>query len=132
MPLPAASATANPPLYSQRSVRLFSLLFTAIAGGVFTAHNLRTVGQPDAARKALWGSVAVVALMAIVLALLPYSPNTGAYTVGVGLASAYGLNGYADRFIANPRDFPTKSIWRPLAICLLVFVPIVALLIYAF
>ena len=130
MPAPVTSTT-NPPLYSQRSVRLFSLLFTAIAGGLFTAHNLRAVGQPEAARKALWGSVAVVVLMAVVLALLPYSPNTGAYTVGVGLAAGYGLNGYADRFIANPREFPAKSIWRPLGICLLLFVPVVALLFYA-
>ncbi len=130
MPAPAVPTT-NPPLYSQRSVRLFSLLFTAIAGGVFTAHNLRAVGQPDAARKALWGSVASVVAMIVLLALLPYSPNTGAYTVGVGLAAGYGLNGYADRFIPTPRDYPTKSIWRALIICLLIFVPLLALLIYA-
>ena len=130
MPAPTAP-TANPPLYSQRSVRLFSLLFTAVAGGALTAHNLRAVGRPDAARKALWGSVAGVVVMMVLLAFLPDSSNNGAYSVGIGLASGYGLNGYADRFIATPRDFPAKSIWRPLLVCLLLFVPIIALLIYA-
>ncbi|SDX37699.1 hypothetical protein [Hymenobacter psychrophilus] len=131
MPPSVSATTTNPPLYSQRIIRLFSLAFSAVAGGVLTASNLRAVGRPEEARKALWASVAYTVVMAVLISLVPDSSAYGAYAVGTGLAGGYGLNSYADKFIPNKRDFPARSVWRPLAICLLISAPVVASLIYA-
>ena len=130
MPTSAASAT-HPALYSQRSVRLFSLLFSAVAGGVLTARKLRAVGRPEEARKALWSSVAYTLLLLTLLYFVPDPSAYGAYAAGIGLAGGYGLNSYADKFILNKRTFPARSVWRPLLVCLLVFAPLLGLLIYA-
>lgn len=130
-PKPNPVPSANPPLYSQRIIRLFSLAFSAIAGSFLTAGNLRAVGRAAEARKVQWASVMYTLLMAVLVSFLPSSSPYGAYAAGIGLAGGYGLNAYADTFIPNKRDFPNRSVWRPLGICLLIFAPLVALLIYA-
>ncbi|WP_019948913.1 hypothetical protein [Hymenobacter aerophilus] len=131
MPKPASTSAPLPALYSQRNIRLFSLVFTAITGGVLTAQNLRAVGRPGEAQKALWGSVAYTVVLMGLLYFLPDDSALGAYAVGIGLAGGYGLNSYADKFIGNKRAFPARSVWRPLLVCLLIFAPLIGLLIYA-
>ncbi|SET08581.1 hypothetical protein [Hymenobacter actinosclerus] len=131
MPAPTSDSASNPPLYSQRSVRFFSLLFSAVAGGVLTAGNLQAVGRPEQGRKVIWASVVYTAAMAVLVSFLPASSPYGAYAAGIGLAGGYGLNTYADSFIPNKQDYPARSIWRPLLLCLLVFGSLLALLIYA-
>ncbi|WP_147320868.1 hypothetical protein [Hymenobacter lapidiphilus] len=130
MPVPASDSASTLPLYSQRSVRLFSLVFTTIAGSALTASNLRAIGRPEQARKVIWASVVYMGLMGVLVSFLPNTSAYGAYAAGIGLAGGYGLNTYADSFILNKQDHPARSIWRPLLLCLLVFVPLLGLLVY--
>ncbi|MEJ7664050.1 MAG: hypothetical protein WKG07_33235 [Hymenobacter sp.] len=73
-------------------VRVFSALFSGLAGGILAFHSLRDAGQPAAARQALWTSVGYTALMALLLNLIPV--NTGGLSIALGLAWGYVLDSY--------------------------------------
>ena len=125
------SLAASLPLYSARASRAFSMLFSAIAGGLMTAQNLKDVGQPEAARKALWGSIGYTVAMTWLMTYVPTSSTSGVFPIVVGYVGAMGLEAYAKKFIENRNEFPAKSIVKPLLICLAVAVPLVALLFYS-
>ncbi|MBF9141197.1 hypothetical protein [Hymenobacter properus] len=124
------AAQPHVPLYSARAIRGFSMLFSAIAGGFLTAQNLRDVGQSEAARKALWGSIGYTLLL---LWLTSYLPNRVGGTwlpLVIGYAGAMGLEAYSKKFVPNWIDFPTKSIKKPLLICLAITLPLIAAIVY--
>ena len=122
--------TPTPPLYSSRAIRGFSTIFSAIAGGLLLAQNLRDVGRPEAARNALLGSIGYTALMVWLTSYLPARMGGSSIGLVIGLAGGLGLNAYFEKILPNKDDFPAKSIRKPLLICLLIFVPIVAFVIY--
>ena len=127
----SAPPLASVPLYSARAVRLFSVFFSPIAGGALTARNLREMGQPAAARKALWGSIAYLALLVWLMSYLPDSMGHSWLAVVVGYVGSAGLEWYFGRFVKNRKDFPAKSVRTPLVICLLIFVPLTILVVYS-
>ena len=131
MPFDNHTSGSGLPLYSARAVRGFSMLFSAIAGGVMTAQNLKDVGQPEAARKALWSSIAYTVATAWLLTYVPIGSTSGVFPVVLGYVGSMGLEAYARKFIANRDAFPAKSITKPLVICLAITVPLVALLFYS-
>ena len=106
------------------------MLFSAIAGGVLTAQNLKDVGQPEAARKALWGSIGYTLAITWLLTYVPISSTSGVFPVVLGYVGSMGLEMYAKKFIENRDGFPAKSIVKPLVICLCIFVPLIAGLIH--
>lgn len=118
-------------LYSARAIRAFSMLFSAIAGGVMTAQNLKDVGQPEAARKAFWGSVGYTAAMTWLMTYVPISSTSGVFPIVVGYVGAMGLEAYAKKFMENRNEFPAKSIVKPLLICLAITAPLIAALFYS-
>ena len=124
------SFAASLPLYSARAIRAFSMLFSAIAGGVMTAQNLKDIGQPEAARKALWGSIGYTLAMTWLLTYVPINSGSGVFPIVAGYVGAMGLEAYSKKFIENRNELPAKSIVKPLVICLVITVPIVVLLIY--
>lgn len=96
------------------------------------AQNLRDVGQPRAARVALWSSIGGTVGLLWAASYLPDSVGNGTWMpVVLGFAGAAGLEAYFRKFVANRGDFPAKGIRKALAICLLITVPLVAFLIYA-
>jgi hypothetical protein len=123
---------ANPTLYSDRAIRGFSIIFSAVAGGVLLAQNFRDIGRPDAARKALWGSIGSMALVLLIMSFLPDEmssiPGLG---IGIGFAGSYVLLAYADKIMGDRSAYPAKKIGKPLLICLLIFTPLIALMVYA-
>ena len=124
------SVTSSLPLYSARAIRAFSMLFSAIAGGVLVAQNLKDVGQPEAARKALWGSISYTVAITWLMTYVPTTASSSVFPIVAGYVGAMGVEAYAKKFIANRDEFPPKSIVKPLMICLVVTVPLVALLVY--
>ena len=52
--LPSFGASLS--LYSARAVRAFSMLFSAIAGGVMTAQNLKDIGVETEIQQMEWGA----------------------------------------------------------------------------
>ena len=107
------------------------MLFSAIAGGMLTAQNLKDVDQPEAARKALWGSIGYTLAMTWLLTYVPTSSTSGVFPVVLGYVGSMGLEMYAKKFIENRDGFPAKSIVKPLLICLVITVPLIALLFYS-
>ena len=125
------SDAPKPPLYSGVAVRAFSFFFSPIAGGILTAQNLKDCEQPLAARKALWSSIGGMVLLIGLLSYLPSSGSSSSLSIGVGIGGGLALEIYAKQYIENWKEHPTKRIWKPLVICLVIFIPIVALVLYA-
>jgi hypothetical protein len=124
------SGTSSPPLYSARAIRGFSLVFSAVAGGVLLAQNLKTVGRPAAARMALWGSIGYTVLALVLVSFLPARVGGGSLGLMIGLVGSYGLNAYFAQVVPDKDTFPAKRIGKPLLICGLVFLPILLLVLY--
>ena len=118
-------------LYSSRAVRGFSMLFSAIVGGILIAQNLKDIGEPAASRKALWGSISYTALLMFALSYLPDNFGGSFLPIAVGLVGSIGLEAFFKKYISNWEEIPTKSIVKPLLICLAIFIPLITLLIYA-
>jgi hypothetical protein len=125
------SDTLNPPLYSGVAIRLFSFFFSPIAGGILAAQNLKDSGQPQAARKALWVSVGGMLLLIGLLSYLSGSGSSSSLGMGVGLGGGLGLELYAKKNIENWKEHPAKRIWKPLLICVAIFVPFIVLMVFA-
>jgi predicted membrane-bound spermidine synthase len=106
------------------------MLFSAIPGAVMTAQNLKDVGQPEAARKALWGSIAYTLAITWLLTYVPNSSTSSIFPIVAGYVGAMGLESYSKKFISNRDEYSAKSIVKPLLICLAVVGPIIAVLIY--
>ncbi|MBU6122685.1 hypothetical protein [Hymenobacter siberiensis] len=121
---------ADHPLYSARAIRAFSMLFTAIAGGVMTAQNLKDIGQPEAGRKILW--VSIVYAIAMIWLQTSFHITSGGpiFPFVVGYVGAIGLDAYSKQFIEKQAEFPAKSIWKPLLICLIITSPLIVLVVY--
>ena len=127
---PPVALSAHLPLYSTKAIRGFSVFFSAVAGGVLLAQNLKDLGRPAAARTALWGSIAYTVLAAVLVAGLPGRSGSGSIGIGVGLLGGWALNAYFARQVPDHDAFPTKVIRKPLLICLLVSVPLLALVLF--
>ncbi|GAB3237522.1 hypothetical protein GCM10027346_29190 [Hymenobacter seoulensis] len=127
-----AVETTKLPLYSALAIRIFSFLFSPIAGGLMLAQNFRDVGRPDAARKVIWGTIGIVAVAIVLLSALPGRQVGGSgFNVAFGIGGGIALNAYFDRIVENKELFPAKKIWKPLLICLAVFTPLLIGLFYA-
>ncbi|MBO2012638.1 hypothetical protein [Hymenobacter negativus] len=94
------------------------------------SQNLRDVGQPEAARKALWGSIAYTVVLLWLTSYLPDKLSGSWLPLVVGYAGAVGLESYFKKYVENPAEFPAKSIRKPLLICLAITLPLVALMVY--
>lgn len=123
------SLDASRPLYSARAIMGFSVLFSAIAGGALLAQNLKAVGQPDAARRALWGGIAYTVLAGALVSFLPGTGNSLGLVLGLG--AGYAMNRYYAQLVPGHAAYPAKSIRTPLLLCLLLSLPLVLLLFYS-
>lgn len=102
-----------------------------MAGGALLAHNLKATGHPGPARRALWGSIAYTVLVMVLAALLPEQVGGSWIGVATGLAGGLALTSYFQQLVPDHEAFPKRSIVKPLLICLAIFVPLLALVIYA-
>ena len=125
------SPAATPALYTSRAIRGFSIVFSAIAGGILLAQNFRDVGHPEAARTALWGSIGYTVLMVWLTSFLPDRMGGSSIGLIIGMVGGLGLNAYFEKTLPNKDEFPTKRIVKPLLICLAIFIPLIALMVYA-
>ena len=127
----SSSVATGLSLYSARAIRAFSMLFSAIAGGVMTSQNLKDIGQPEAARKALWISFGYTVAMTWLMTYVPATSTSSVFPIAVGYIGAMGLEMYSKKFIENRDAFPAKSIVKPLLICMAIVVPLLALIFYS-
>jgi len=122
-------SSALPPLYSARAIRLFSVLFTVVFGGVLLYQNLRDVGNRGAARKVLLFSF-IYTLVAI--AIVYNLPQSTPLTLGINVGGGYVLAGYfIPKYLPDSPAHPAKKIWKPLLISVLIALPFAAAAVYA-
>ena len=95
------------------------------------AQNFRDVGQPKAARTALLGSIGYTVLMVWLTSFLPERMGGNSIGLIIGLVGGFGLSAYFEKNLPNKDEFPPKRIVKPLLICLAIFIPFIALLLYA-
>jgi hypothetical protein len=109
-------AEAKPAIYSPQALLGFSVVFSALAGGVLAYHSLRDAGQPAAARHALWISIGFVGFAILLGQVVPRIPGMAFV---LGYASGLWLSHYLKKRVPDEASYPRKKIVKPLAICLL-------------
>ncbi len=127
------TATLNveaPKLYSARAVRLFSVLFTVVFGGVLLYQNLKELGNKAAARRVLLFSIGYTVLAMVLLWNIPVQ-HTSSLTLGINLIGGGVLSGYFfPKYIPDAANYPTKKVWKPLLISVLIALPFVLAVFY--
>jgi hypothetical protein len=117
-------------LYSAGGIRLLSLLFNTLVGGIMTFQNLKDVRQPKAARIALWGSICYTTSMFYLVARLT-GPQASLWLSWVfNILGGSGLEAYCRRFIPDWQIAPVKSNFKPIMLCLSFFGVLFGLLIW--
>jgi hypothetical protein len=119
----------NAPIYSRNAIRIFAIFFSAIFGGVLLMQNLKDMEKPREARIALFSSIGITILVVILSSLLRQTSSSLGIILNVLGASV--LSDYIfKKYIPNEDEHPKKTVWKPLIIGLLIFVPLLAFSIY--
>ncbi len=108
-------------LYSAGGIRLLSLFFNTIVGGVMAFQNLKDVRQPKAARVVLWGSVGYTIIALFLMVRLAGPPASIWLSWTFNLLGGLGLEAYCHRFIPDWQAAPLKSNFKPIMLCLGIF-----------
>ena len=95
------------------------------------AQNLRDIDQPVAARTVLWSSIGYTLLLLWLASFLPDTVRGASLPFLIGYVGSWGLEAYFSKFLVTRDNFLVKGIRKPLLICLAIFTPIVALMLYA-
>lgn len=112
-------------IYSKWTVLGFSIFFSPIAGAILLMLNLRSAGYKKEGNLVLLFSIAYQLLSSIIFTYI--GKNLVNYTlisaiIGGGILAEYFFKKYF------PEDnYEHKSIWRPLAVALLITIPLVML-----
>ena len=102
---------AKPAIYSPRVVLSFSILFSALAGGILTFYSLRAAGQPVGGRRALWASIGYVAVLLALVSALPLRGGGTGLSVGFGYVGGYVLNHFfLEKYLPDEASYPRKGV----------------------
>ena len=113
---PNAPTAPKPAIYSPQALIGFSVVFSALAGGVLAYHSLRDAGQPAAARHALWTSIGFLAFAIVVGQVGPRIPGLAFV---LGYSSGLWLSHYLKKHVPDEASYPRKKIIKPVVLCLL-------------
>jgi hypothetical protein len=114
-----------PMYYSQRTIWAFSIFFSLICGAALLASN---TDNKEAKLTVIGFGIAYTVAAIFFLNLFPM--NTG-LIVGVNTAGAYILTSFFwNKYLGYDTSYRTKPILKPLIICLVIFIPLIALIIY--
>lgn len=114
-----------PEFYTQRAIWGFSIFFSVICGAALLASNTSD-------KKAKWTVMGFGILFTIAaIFLLGFLPRNTGLTLAVNGGGSYILTSlFWNKYLGRDTQYRTKAIWKPLIICLLIFIPLVALIIY--
>lgn len=115
-----------PLYYSKLAIFGFSIFFGVVFGAVLLSLNLKENS------KAKWLVAAFgILYTAVQITILNYFEEISSLRLVFNLAGGWALYGYFwDRFIGNETLYRVKPIWKPLIICTLIMVPIIAAIWY--
>jgi drug/metabolite transporter superfamily protein YnfA len=114
-----------PEFYTQRAIWGFSVFFSVICGAVLLASNTND-------KKAKWTVIGFGILFTIAaIFLLDFLPRNTGLTLAVNGGGSYLLTSlFWNKYLGRDTQYRSKAIWKPLIICILIFIPLVALIIY--
>ena len=119
----------KPPIYSRNAVRGFAIFFSAIFGGVLLMQNLNSIGKAREGRIAFGISVGIT-ICEIAIGML-IGRTTSSMGIILSIAGAAVLSEFVyKKYIPDEMDYSKKPIWKPLIVGLIIFIPLVALVIY--
>ena len=119
----------KPAIYSRNAVRGFAIFFSAIFGGVLLMQNLNSIGKPGEGRIALGISVVITICQFAIGILVGKTTSSIGFILSILGASVLSEFVYK-KYIPNEVDYSKKPIWKPLIVGLIIFIPLVALVIY--
>lgn len=119
----------KPPLYSKRSIRLFSIFFSTFAGGILLRQNLKDVGNHNGAQR-----VILFSILYTVVAGAVANAFAGRAVTAVGfllnIIGSFILNEYFfEKAVPDADSYPKKTFWKPLIIWLLISAVFITLII---
>ncbi|MFZ4928713.1 hypothetical protein [Chryseobacterium sp. Mn2064] len=118
-----------PKIYSKKAILGFSIFMSTIFGGVLLYQNLIDINKKKEAYTVLGISIAITILTGVIVNI-PENPSTSlSYICGLGggfLLAYY----FMPKYFPNEEQYPTKAIWKPLIIAVIIAAIILALIIY--
>jgi len=123
-------AETKPAIYSKRVIYVFSVLFSAIFGGVLLMKNLRSIGEKKVANLILLGSIAYTILIIIIGNSINGNKSSFGILsclVGGAILSEY----FFKKYFPDADSYEKKPFWIPLIIGIAIVAFIVLCTIYA-
>ena len=113
-----------PSLYSMRSIQLFSVLFSVLAGGILMAINFNRTNQKTAAYKVVGFSLFYTVLSIYLFSLL--GSQSPIISIVLNLAGALLIDElFWKKVLGREFKFQKQQIWTALAVALLIISPLV-------
>jgi hypothetical protein len=120
----------KPKLYSKRVIRLFSILFSTLAGGILLRQNLKDVGNVKAGNYALIFSIGyTIGIILLINYFLLKEATVASFFLNV-IGSAVLNEYFYHKFIKEPDSYEKKSFWKPLIIWLIIVTVLIFLAVY--
>lgn len=114
----------SPSLYSMRSISVFSVLFSVIAGGILMAVNFNRISKRNEALKVLGFSIIFTLLSAVIFSLL--GTQSPYFSLFLNLIGAFLIDQlFWKRVLGKDFRFMKQPVWTALAIALLLITPII-------
>jgi len=124
IPDPNFTAPAIPNLYSMRSIQIFSVLFSVIAGGILMAINFNRITQKSEALKVIGFSFAYTILSFIIFSIL--GTQSPFLTIILNLLGAFLIDQlFWKRVLGSEFRYNAQQIWTALIIAMLLISPLV-------
>ena len=120
-----------PELYSQKSIVIFSSLFTAICGSIMMAYNFRKLGNEEKSKSVLIFGF-VYALSIIFLISLTDINVIILILQLVALISGFVLILRFEKFYPNDLEHRNKSIWKILIFALIISLSLITIMTYIY
>jgi len=118
------TATPLPVLYSVRSIQIFSVLFSVLAGGILMAINFNRTTQKLEVMKVLGFSLLYTIITFMVFSLL--GTQSPVLTIMLNLLGAYLIDElFWKRVLGSEFRFDKQKVWTALLVAMLLISPII-------
>ncbi len=127
---PNSSEYERPNLFSKNAIWIFSLFFSVLVGVILLRINLKNLGYQKKANEVLIFGVLFLIAQGIaryyLMQITAYSLEIGIIIGFIGTALLYHF--YWERVIPADLEYNKRSVFIPLMICFLLFLPILLML----
>ena len=116
----------KPPIYSKRAIRVFSIFFSSIFGGVLLMQNLRSIGKKREGNIVFLIAFAMTIVTAVIIVVFDIKNNFFGIACNIGWAII--LTEYFEKkYFPDEAEYEKKKIWKPLIIGIAICVAFILL-----